>query len=186
MAPQALRHVRSEAAPPRAAGILPAMAKPVKRKVPGGETGGRATPRAGSGSAARSDAASRPRPTASARYTPPAPARLKMGQSGRWVPIDPRACREPMQVRANVISRGTVGERLQVLSLVAAKQENALTQIGLANPLCTPAQYRQTLADIVDLTGGDADRYYQQIPADWVPEPSPREPKPEEVYSWKA
>jgi hypothetical protein len=65
------------------------MAKPVKRKVPGGERGsGRATPRAGAGTTtSRSDAASRPRPSASARYTPPTPARLKMGQSGRWVPI---------------------------------------------------------------------------------------------------
>jgi hypothetical protein len=66
------------------------MAKPTKRKVPGGETGGgRATPKAGrpASSATAHRDATRPRPTASARYTPPTPERLKMGQSGRLVPI---------------------------------------------------------------------------------------------------
>lgn len=70
------------------------MAKPVKRKVPGGQRaggptgGGRATPKAGTGHAVGRDAvASRSRPAASARYTPPAPTRLKMGQSGQLVPI---------------------------------------------------------------------------------------------------
>jgi hypothetical protein len=68
------------------------MAKPVKRKVPGGQTtSGRVTPKGGSASARSTTArsttdADRARPTASTRYTPPAPARLKMSQSGRLVP----------------------------------------------------------------------------------------------------
>jgi hypothetical protein len=69
------------------------MAKPTKRKVPGGVAhAGRVT--AGSGSAARTESdarparpAPRPRPTASSRYTPPVPVRAKGGPSGRLVPI---------------------------------------------------------------------------------------------------
>ena len=64
------------------------MAKPVKRKVPGGASnGGRVTPKAGAGHGRHRDTAGRAHPTPSARYTPPTPTRLKMGQSGRLVPI---------------------------------------------------------------------------------------------------
>ncbi|MPY91480.1 MAG: hypothetical protein GEV08_00020 [Acidimicrobiia bacterium] len=65
------------------------MAKPVKRKVPGvAGSGGRVTPKAGGHRGARAGSgATHARPSASARYTPPTPARLRMGQGGRLVPI---------------------------------------------------------------------------------------------------
>lgn len=68
------------------------MAKPTKRKVPGGTgvTSGRVTPKGGplpratSASAVRRTSSSG-RPTSSGRYTPPSAA-AKLKPSGRWVP----------------------------------------------------------------------------------------------------
>ncbi|MEA3214068.1 MAG: hypothetical protein QOJ19_224 [Acidimicrobiia bacterium] len=63
------------------------MAKPTKRKVPGGvEHSGRVTTK-GPSSASSADGPGRPRPPASSRYTPPVPSSAKLGSSGRWVPI---------------------------------------------------------------------------------------------------
>ena len=65
------------------------MVKPVKRKVPGGTSGGRTTPSGGTTRLVQSSTGSGAlsRPGASTRYTPPAPAAGKLGPSGRWVPI---------------------------------------------------------------------------------------------------
>jgi Cell division protein CrgA len=69
------------------------MAKPTKRKVPGGVAhAGRVTASGGPAGGGDTQAhvarsPSRSRPTASSRYTPPVPARLKGGPSARIVPI---------------------------------------------------------------------------------------------------
>jgi hypothetical protein len=68
------------------------MAKPTKRKIPGGVAhAGRVTASTSPGGQAGADdrhrPSTRPRPTASSRYTPPVPVRAKGGPSGRWVPI---------------------------------------------------------------------------------------------------
>ena len=70
------------------------MAKPTKRKIPGGTgTTGRVTTRrapssAGSAADATSSALARSaRPTASSRYTPPSPASGKLHAGGQLVPI---------------------------------------------------------------------------------------------------
>jgi len=55
------------------------VAKPAKRRVPGG-TSGRVTPKGGSGTSA-----SRGSPAPSARYTPPIPREMKV--SPVWVPV---------------------------------------------------------------------------------------------------
>ena len=65
------------------------MAKPIKRKVPGGEAAGRYTPKGGTtrvlqGAGAVGAGGS---PTGSRRYTPPVPVKAKLGPSGQWVPI---------------------------------------------------------------------------------------------------
>lgn len=53
------------------------MAKPTKRRVPGGTGSGRVTPKGGSTKVT-------PHPQASARYTPPIPREMKV--SPWWVP----------------------------------------------------------------------------------------------------
>jgi hypothetical protein len=63
------------------------MAKPTKRKVPGGvEHTGRVTTK-GASSGGSVPTSERPRPNPSSRYTPPVPASIKFGTSGRWVPV---------------------------------------------------------------------------------------------------
>lgn len=59
------------------------MAKPTKRRVPGGSGSGRVTPKGGPSRAAGSSTATS-RPQASARYTPPVPREMKV--SPWWVP----------------------------------------------------------------------------------------------------
>ena len=61
------------------------MVKPVKRKVPGGMSSGRTTPRGATTRLAQPVAGNGP--VASTRYTPPTPVSAKLGPSGRWVPI---------------------------------------------------------------------------------------------------
>jgi|SRR3954468_14963241 hypothetical protein len=67
------------------------MAKPTKRKVPGGtEHAGRVTARpSATPTSSRPGPTSRAvgAPTASSRYTPPSAARGKLGPSGQLVPI---------------------------------------------------------------------------------------------------
>jgi hypothetical protein len=63
------------------------MAKPTKRKVPGGSavSSGRVTPKGGAVPRAATGRSTGPGGSASGRYTPPtSPAKLK--PSGRWVP----------------------------------------------------------------------------------------------------
>jgi hypothetical protein len=61
------------------------MAKPTKRKVPGGSapSSGRVTPKGGS--VPRASAGRPPTTAGSGRYTPPTAA-VKLKPSGRWVP----------------------------------------------------------------------------------------------------
>ena len=54
------------------------MAKPTKRRVPGGSGTGRVTPKGGGNDPHR-------HPTQSARYTPPIPKEMKV--SPMWVPV---------------------------------------------------------------------------------------------------
>lgn len=65
------------------------MAKPTKRKVPGGSevTSGRVTPKGGPVPRATSAATARAASSTSGRYTPPSASAAKLGPSGRWVPI---------------------------------------------------------------------------------------------------
>ena len=51
------------------------------------------------------------------------------------------------------LGTGDIEKRITVLGQVAAKQEEILTKLGVANPLCTLKQYRDTLAKIVELNG---------------------------------
>ena len=43
--------------------------------------------------------------------------------------------------------------KIAVLEGIAAKQEKALELLGPANPLCTVAEYRNTLAEMVNISG---------------------------------
>ena len=83
----------------------------------------------------------------------------------QWVPVDPRYWDAEMDVVVNVgLGTGSIEQRVQLLTTVAAKQEQILQTLGPQNPLVTLKQYRNTLAQILELSGlKDATRYFGEI-----------------------
>jgi hypothetical protein len=97
--------------------------------------------------------------------------------SGQYVAVDPRAWDAEMDVQINV-ALGTE-QKLGVLAMVAQKQEMILSTLGPANPLVTLGQYRNTLAQMMQLQGiPNVDTYWQPIDAKWTPPPQPQSPDP--------
>jgi hypothetical protein len=73
---------------------------------------------------------------------------------GQFVPVDPRSWDANMDVIINIaLGGGTEQEKVAVLTTVLAKQEQILQQAGMDNPLVSLAQYRNTLAQILALSG---------------------------------
>jgi hypothetical protein len=103
-----------------------------------------------------------------------------------FVQIDPRAWDAAMDCSINIgMGNGDTNERVAALMQISAKQQEVLTQLGVVNPLVTPAQYSSTLRKIVELNGfKDPGQFFNQIPADYQP-PAPAAPKPtpEEVLA---
>ena len=102
-----------------------------------------------------------------------------------WVQIDPRAWDTSMDVTVNIgLGNGDTNEKLAALTTISAKQQEALTQLGINNPLVTPQQYARTLRKIVELSGfKDASMYFNDIPDGWQPEPQQPKATPEEVLA---
>lgn len=87
-----------------------------------------------------------------------------------WVPVDPRTWNAQMDVSINVaLGTGTDQDKLNLLNMIAQKQELILTTMGANNPLVTLPQYGKTLARLVELGGmRDSSSYFNQLPADFV------------------
>jgi hypothetical protein len=104
---------------------------------------------------------------------------------GHWVPVDPRAWLGAFAVETNVaVGRGSMAERLQVLGMIAGKQEQILSTYGPQNPLVTIGQYRATLADMMAAAGiVSPDRYFRDIPPDWVPPAPPPQPTSDQLLA---
>jgi len=96
-----------------------------------------------------------------------------------FVQIDPRAWNAAMDCSINIgMGNGDTNERVAALMQISAKQQEVLTQLGVVNPLVTPAQYSSTLRKIVELNGfKDPSQFFNQIPANYQP-PAPPAPKP--------
>ena len=96
-----------------------------------------------------------------------------------FVQIDPRAWDAAMDCSINIgLGNGDTNERIAALMQIAAKQQEAITQLGPVNPLVTPAQFSSTLRKIVELSGfRDPSQFFNQIAADYQP-PAPPAPKP--------
>ena len=105
----------------------------------------------------------------------------------QWVQIDPRKWDAGMDVAINVgMGTGDTEQKMQLLGMISAKQEQALMQMGPVNPLVTPAQYANTLRKMVELAGfKDASQFFNMIPADYVPPQAqqPAKPSPEEMLA---
>ena len=97
---------------------------------------------------------------------------------GQFVPVDPRGWDSNMDVIVNVaLGGGTDENKIGVLTTILAKQEQILQQAGMNNPLVSLAQYRNTLAQILALSGfKDVDQFFSD-PAQ-MPQMQPEQPKP--------
>ena len=74
--------------------------------------------------------------------------------NGKPLNIDPREWDNQYNVNINVgLGNGTGDEKIAMLQMILAKQEQMLTQYGLANPLVTLKQYRETLAKFINASG---------------------------------
>lgn len=103
-----------------------------------------------------------------------------------FVQIDPRAWDAAMDCSINIgLGNGDTNERVAALMQISAKQQEVLAQLGVVNPLVTPAQYSSTLRKIVELNGfRDPSQFFNQIPADYQPpQPPAPKPTPEEVLA---
>lgn len=82
-----------------------------------------------------------------------------------WVPVDPRAWDADMDVVVNVgLGTGSIEQRVQLLTMVVGQQKEILQTLGPNNPLVTMKQFRNTMAQILELSGlKDASRYFSEI-----------------------
>jgi hypothetical protein len=77
-----------------------------------------------------------------------------MAINGKPMNIDPREWDNMYNVNINVgLGNGTGSEKIAMLQMILGKQEQMLTQYGLANPLVDIKQYRQTLAKFINASG---------------------------------
>ena len=104
---------------------------------------------------------------------------------GQFVPVDPRGWDANMDVVVNVaLGGGTDESKVAVLTTILQKQEQILQMAGMDNPLVSLAQYRNTLAQILALSGfKDANQFFSD-PTMMPPQPpQPPKPSPEEMLA---
>lgn len=103
----------------------------------------------------------------------------------QWVQMDPTRWDAGMDVSINVmLGTGDVDQRLQMMNLISAKQEQILQTMGPQNPLVTFGQYSQTLHKMVELAGfKDSSTFFNQVPANWTPPPQQPQPTPEQMLA---
>ena len=84
---------------------------------------------------------------------------------GQYVQFDPREWSNQYDVDINVgLGAGNRQEQMAMLSMVLAKQEQILGQMGPANPLVTMGQYRNTLGRMIEAAGfKDSSEFYKSI-----------------------
>lgn len=74
--------------------------------------------------------------------------------NNKYVPFDPREWSTEYNITVNVgLGTGSKQEQLATMQMILDKQEQIITQYGLANPLVNLKQYRDTLAKFVQMAG---------------------------------
>lgn len=84
---------------------------------------------------------------------------------GKFVSFDPRTWTNQYDVSINVgLGSGDREQKLAMLQMILQKQEQILTQFGPSNPLVSVAQYRDTLARMIEAAGfKDATAFINEI-----------------------
>jgi len=84
---------------------------------------------------------------------------------GKYVAFDPRTWANEYDVSVNVgLGSGDRDQKLAMLQMILAKQEQILQQFGPLNPLVSVGQYRNTLAKFIESAGfKDANQFINEI-----------------------
>ena len=84
---------------------------------------------------------------------------------GKFVAFDPRTWANEYDVSVNVgLGSGDREQKIAMLQMINAKQEQILQQFGPSNPLVPVDKYRNTLAKIIEAAGfKDADQFLNEI-----------------------
>jgi hypothetical protein len=84
---------------------------------------------------------------------------------GKYVTFDPRTWANEYDISVNVgLGSGDREQKLAMLQMVLAKQEQIIQQYGPSNPLVSVAQYRNTLAKFIESAGfKDANEFMNEI-----------------------
>jgi hypothetical protein len=101
---------------------------------------------------------------------------------GKFVAFDPRTWTNQYDVAINVgLGSGDREQKLAMLQMILGKQEQALMQFGPSNPLVSVAQYRDTLARLIESAGfKDAKAFLNEItPEQNAALSQPKEPEPD-------
>lgn len=103
----------------------------------------------------------------------------------QFIPMDPRSWDVNMDVIVNVgVGDGTLEERMAVLGNVAMKQEMIIERVGANNPVVSIAQYTNTLAKMLELSGiKDTQSYFNRLPPDFQMPEEEEKPTPEEMLA---
>jgi hypothetical protein len=84
---------------------------------------------------------------------------------GKYVQFDPRTWANEYDVSVNVgLGSGDRDQKLTMLQMILAKQEQIIQQYGPSNPLVSIGQYRNTLAKFIEAAGfKDANAFMNEI-----------------------
>lgn len=105
---------------------------------------------------------------------------------GNYVPVNPAMWEADLDVTVNVaIGTSLTDQKIATLRATAMDQAQVLQMFGPDNPLVTVAQYRETQARILELSGfRDVSAFYKPVPANWQPPaPAAPPPSPEQVIA---
>jgi len=96
--------------------------------------------------------------------------------NGKFVPVDPRYWDSDKDMVVNVaISKSSDEEKFQVLTGLAAKQEQIMQTLGPQNPLVSMQQYANTLTRMIELAGFQDAQSFINTEVPPMP-PQPQEP----------
>ena len=96
--------------------------------------------------------------------------------NGKFVPVDPRYWDSDKDMVVNVaISKSSDQEKYQVLTGLAAKQEQIMQTLGPQNPLVSMQQYANTLTRMIELAGFQDAQSFINTEVPPMP-PMPQEP----------
>lgn len=112
---------------------------------------------------------------------------MQMQVNGQVIQVNPSTWDPNMKMRVNpTLGKGTDMARLMALREIKATQEMIMSRFGVSNPMVTPVEYRNTLADILSLANvKNVSRYFKEITPEVMEQimSAPREPDPTELLA---